>query len=992
MHRLRSLAALRQFLTSFQPMPAGARLFVGICLLFATSLAIKAAPPIAVFGRESFFSLDSSDTSKLKNSGFNTAVLFVVDVETNGDLNFNGDHLVVTNGVYMGDPAWGTRLAALKQPPTSITRLEVCTGGAGAQSWANIKNLVATNGTGTSSILYRNFLALKNAINMDAICNDDEVAFDAGSAATFNQMITSLGLKNTLCPYDNNSYWESVFANSAIDAVYLQCYDGGAGNDPGTWNGYFNGFEVAPGDWSNDGLAAVATKFSTWSPIINGGFIWQFENISASDLASYGAIIKQAVDPLVVSPSTGFSGIAAYNQYSFAASTPFILTNRGTSSFSWGIINTSSWLTVSSSLGMLAINSTTTNTITLNTALATSLPQGVYTANVIFTNKTTGIAVARTFTLNTAVANWPLAYTGNTAALLASNNATGSAPGATALDLPNNYCFYQQGLSGSTRGLPLSGVFSSLVDSSTAFQIGPFGATDALMLGDTYPKSGTLTLSTPQALNSIAVLACSANGNSGGQGTFFLTFTNGARSPLFAFNEQDWFYVVTNVAIQGFGRLKLGSSFGAEDNGASNPNLYQTTVNLAALGLSTPVASITFSNRVGAGSTETTAILSLSGMPATVPLLPPTGFAAIPGTNATVFLGWSPVTGATNYNLRESSTSGGTYNLIGRTNGTSFTATGLANGSTYYFAISSQGTVNESTNSLPVSALPGSYVGWLFSLNPVAYWPLSETAGSTAYELVQGSNGVYAGGYTLLTGGATGAGFSNPHRLVLFNGSSGYAQVPRFIGSTNFSIAFWLRTGATGGTPNWYNGEGLVDGDVSGTTGDFGVALVGTKVGFGIGNPDTTMTSVKVVSDSLWHLVVATHDAGSGTMSLYIDGKFDSTTNGPAGPRTNSPALCFGRIQSGGNFLGGSMSDVAFYQQALSTNQIATLYSSATGIFYNITLTNRLSGSSLVLTWPGNGKLLEATNMFGPWTTNTSVSPATITPNQPQKFYKVQTQ
>ena len=86
-------------------------------------------------------------------------------------------------------------------------------------------------------------------------------------------MITSLGLKNTLCPYDNHSYWQSVFANSAIDAVYLQCYDGGAGNDPGTWNGYYNGFEVAPGDWSNDGLAAVATKFSTWSPIINGGAI-----------------------------------------------------------------------------------------------------------------------------------------------------------------------------------------------------------------------------------------------------------------------------------------------------------------------------------------------------------------------------------------------------------------------------------------------------------------------------------------------------------------------------------------------------------------------------------------------------------------------------------------------------------------------------------------------------------------------------------------------
>ena len=57
-----------------------------------------------------------------------------------------------------------------------------------------------------------------------------------------------------------------------------------------------------------------------------------------------------------------------------------------------------------------------------------------------------------------------------------------------------------------------------------------------------------------------------------------------------------------------------------EDNGASNPNLYQTTVNLAALGLSMPVASITFSNRTSAGASETAAILGLNCMPASVPL------------------------------------------------------------------------------------------------------------------------------------------------------------------------------------------------------------------------------------------------------------------------------------------------------------------------------------------------------------------------------------
>ncbi len=968
------------------PLPAWVWLLPG--LLAAPSL-IKAAPPVAVFGREDFFTLNTAQTAKLKNSGFNTAILFVVDVAANGDLNYNGNHLVVTNGVYMGDANWGTRLAALKQAPTTINRIEVCTGGAGAQSWVNIQNLVATNGTGTSSILYRNFLALKNALGMDAICNDDEVAYDAASAATFNRMITAMGMKNTLCPYNNVNYWKGVFTNSTIDAVYLQCYDGGAGNDPATWNGYFGGFKVAPGDWSNDGLATVESKFTTWSPAINGGFIWQFEFISAADLASFGAIINKAADPLVVTPSTGFSGIAAFNQYAFPASTALVLTNRGSNSFSWSAINPTNWLTVSSSAGTLAAGATASVTISLNLTVATNLAPGNYTANVLFSNVTSKVTVACSFSLNTAVANWPLTVVGQNAAILASNNATAGAPGATAFDVPNNYCFYQQGWGSSTRGLPMDGVIASKVDSSTAFKLNPYGAQNALLLS-TNTKSGMLTLNPPQGLNSLAILAVSANG--GGQGTFFLTFTNGTRSPVFAYNGQDWFNTVTNVAIQGFGRMKLGASLSVEDNGTSNPNLYQTIINLAALGISQPIASITFSNRASAGGAETTAILGVSGMPASLALPPPAGLTAIPGTNATVRLNWKPSAGATNYNLWQAFASTGPFTRVAGTPGTNTTVTGLANGSTYYFTVSAVGTVNESTNATPVSAMPGSYYSWLLAANPVAYWPLNETTGTVATDWIRGSNGVYAGGCSFTTGGAVGAGFGSPHRIVYFNGTTAYAQIPRVIGTTNFSIVFWLRTGGTGGTPNWYNGYGLVDGEVSGTQNDFGVALVGGTIGFGIGNPDTTLTATKTVNNLAWHQVVVTRDSGTGAMKIYLDGTLDNSTTGPTGARTTPTNLRLGSLQTGANFFPGYLSDVACYESVLPASQVATLYSAATGTFYDVTLTNKIVGTSLQLSWPGNGKLLEATNLAGPWTTAATNSPATIAPNQPQKFYRVQTQ
>jgi hypothetical protein len=173
---------------------------------------------------------------------------------------------------------------------------------------------------------------------------------------------------------------------------------------------------------------------------------------------------------------------------------------------------------------------------------------------------------------------------------------------------------------------------------------------------------------------------------------------------------------VTNVAIQGFGRLKLGAGFATEDDGSSNPNLYQTAINLAALGLSLPVSSITFSNRASAGATETTAILGVSGMPASIQLQAPTGLTAIPGTNATVLLSWNAVVGATNYNIKRS-TSSGTETTVANTSAASYLDTGLVNGRTYYYVVSAVGVANESASSSEVSATPGPMIALVDGLS-----------------------------------------------------------------------------------------------------------------------------------------------------------------------------------------------------------------------------------------------------------------------------------
>ncbi|HEX5218778.1 MAG TPA: LamG-like jellyroll fold domain-containing protein [Verrucomicrobiae bacterium] len=221
---------------------------------------------------------------------------------------------------------------------------------------------------------------------------------------------------------------------------------------------------------------------------------------------------------------------------------------------------------------------------------------------------------------------YPLAVSGFNARIIVPHNATTASPGATGFDIPNNWAFYQEGLNGNAQisasgqglqGLPADRLLRSQVDGSV-FELGPYGGTNALMLGNGYPASGTLTLATPQPFNKLAILATSANG--GGVGTLVLNFTNGTKSQVFNLNAQDWYNTTANVAAQGFGRVRLGqATFTTENPGWNNPNIYQTTIDLAALGLNQTVASISITNPTAGGS-RTTAILGVSGlaMPAAV--------------------------------------------------------------------------------------------------------------------------------------------------------------------------------------------------------------------------------------------------------------------------------------------------------------------------------------------------------------------------------------
>src|SRR3954469_135922 len=120
-------------------------------------------------------------------------------------------------------------------------------------------------------------------------------------------------------------------------------------------------------------------------------------------------------------------------------------------------------------------------------------------------------------------------------------------------------------------------------------------------------------------------------------------------------------------------------------------------------------------------------------------------------------------------------------------------------------------------------------------------------------------------------------------------------------------------------------GKGLVDGEVANVVNDFGVSLVGSRVAFGVGNPDTTIQSTSNVNDGAWHHVVATRNATSGAMVLYVDGAQQASATGPTGTRNAPAILRVGGLQTSLNFFAGQIDEVRLFNAALSAAQVAAL-------------------------------------------------------------------
>jgi hypothetical protein len=318
-------------------------------------------------------------------------------------LNFNGEFPLTSNGVYVGNNTWpsfAADLVTMKQGTPK--RITFSIGSSNVGDWQDIKALVNAQGTGPSSILYKDFQALKQALpSVDAIDFDDENSYDAASTVAFAVMLGNLGYHVEVDPYTNASYWTSVVSQinsqrpGTVDGVHLQTYAGGSGNSPCSgWN--FGSVPVYPGVWDADDTPPQAqSAISSWHSQcgITGGFLWLYDDIAGkiyngqNETAAYASAFNAGLGSSTAQP-------AVYGIYS-----------DGTS-FTTGGLDGDGYAYSAKLLGnSLSWNGNTFTFGAANTANAYSsgtinLTQGQYSELSILATGLNGNQASQTFTVN----------------------------------------------------------------------------------------------------------------------------------------------------------------------------------------------------------------------------------------------------------------------------------------------------------------------------------------------------------------------------------------------------------------------------------------------------------------------------------------------------------------------------------------------------------------------------------------------------------------
>lgn len=500
---------------------------LGFLLFLLMALVLPASAQTGytgIFGGGPFYKNAAPNIAEIENSGFTEAIVWSVEVNSVGDLNFNGEFPLTSGGAYVGNqthPDFPGNMAQLKQG--TVKRVTFSVGSSNYGDWENITALVNAQGTGQNSILYKDFAALKAAIPaLDAIDFDDENSYNAPTSIAFAVMLGQLGYHVMPDPYTNNSYWINLVAQinsqlpATVDGVHLQAYAGGTGNSPCVdWN--FGSVPVFPGLWDQvDTPSQVQTIMTGWHDQcgILGGFMWIYDDFVGTGLAAqYAAAINTAVS------SSGFTLSGPSNVFLNQSSTAAaVITIKDFGGFNGNVTLSVSGLPK----GVKSVVQGTGNKQKV-------VFKGSPTASTGFSTVTiTGTSGTITQSLNLT---------------LAVSAATGSTGAGTQVDLSpyfTLYGVYTDGSTYTTGGLDGDGysysenlLGPSRVLDGVLFDLGPANAPDAVA-----SNSQTISLPAVKAAD-LVLFGTGIQGNQASQ-TLTVTYADGSKTK-FTQSFSDWY-------------------------------------------------------------------------------------------------------------------------------------------------------------------------------------------------------------------------------------------------------------------------------------------------------------------------------------------------------------------------------------------------------------------------------------------------------------------
>lgn len=280
--------------------------------------------------------------------------------------------------------------------------------------------------------------------------------------------------------------------------------------------------------------------------------------------------------------------------------------------------------------------------------------------------------------------------------------------------------------------------------------------------------------------------------------------------------------------------------------------------------------------------------------------------------------------------------------------------------------------------------------------DPVGYWRLDEAAGSTvAVDAVGSFDGAYdatgAGNYqpgVFTFGAATGIPYETDKAVVVTNGARvtiPYALELNPYGP--FAAEAWInptsRSADSGDYRTIFSSEG------SGVGGPIGwllyqqpnhtfawVVFADNWVSSFIGDP------LDIIEANTWYHIVLQYDGS--LFYIYVNGRETVSQAYPDFiPNRNGMINLGWRSDNDWKPFAGTIDDVAFYNKALTPDQIKTHYAAT------VRLSLTRSGNDIVLSWPF-GTLQQADQANGTYVDMpTATSPYTNSPAVGQKFYRV---